>query len=367
VLWWLIVGPLRRIAIQEHARSETVVANAGEGILTISKSGQITSANRAAQELFERPLETILGESINSLIPGMTLDDVHRGGEIKSTGLRHQAETFPLLISISEYPSESDVSHIAILRDLTETQRLEEQKVKDAREREALKAQQMATLAQLATGVAHEIRNPLTSIKMLIQVNRDKLAERGLPTADLDLVEQEIYRMERSVNGLLEYGRPEQGEMKTFSLDDVLHKTLRLIEGRCQEAGVKLETHLPDKPVTLYGDPAQIQQLLLNLSLNALDAMPQGGLLSFEIDDQEGDVHLRVSDRGTGIDPEVLDRLFSPFITTKPHGVGLGLGICRRIAESHHGRLEGRNLPDGGACFELVMPDAEHSELCEKH
>jgi len=208
VLWWLIVAPLRRIAIQEHARSETVVANAGEGILTISRSGQVTSANRAAQELFARPLEFILGERIDSVIPELTLEDVHQGGEIKSTGRRRQGETFPLLISISEYPSDSNVSYIAILRDLTEAQRLEEQMVKDAREREALKAQQMATLAQLATGVAHEIRNPLTSIKMLIQVNRDKLAERGLPTADLDLVEQEIYRMERSVNGLLEYGRP---------------------------------------------------------------------------------------------------------------------------------------------------------------
>ncbi|MBD3672822.1 MAG: PAS domain-containing protein [Planctomycetaceae bacterium] len=366
VLWWLIVGPLRRIAAQEIARSETIVANAGEGILTIDRSGTITSANRAAKKLFELPVEEIIGVEIRSLIPELTFDNITQGGELTLEGLRPNRESFPLMVSISQSPSKSDVDTIAIVRDLTEHQRLQEERVQAAREREALKGQQMATLAQLATGVAHEIRNPLTSIKMLIQINRDRFAEQGLPTEDLDLVEQEIYRMERSVNGLLEYGRPEQGEFRDFSLDEVLQKTLRLIRGRCEEAGVTIQTDFSEPPATLYGDPVQLQQLLLNLCLNALDAMQDGGKLSLESTVSEGEIHLQVSDSGSGIAPEIIDKLFSPFVTSKPNGIGLGLGICRRIAEAHHGSLTGRNLAEGGACFELILPDAEHSELREQ-
>lgn len=356
VIWWLIVRPLRHIAIQEHARSETIVANAGEGIVTISREGIVASANRAASSLFELPPEELVGKEIAAVVPGLRLDEKAFERETKTRGLRSDGTEFPLSITISKFPSEPGVDFIAILRDLTEAQRMQEQTIQAAREREALRAQQMATLAQLATGVAHEIRNPLTSIKMLIQVNRDKFAEKGLPTEDLELVVSEILRMERSVNALLDYGRPEPEDRKVFSLQETINKTLRLIEGRCAESGVELETSIAPEPVQCFGDPAQIQQLLLNLALNSLDAMPDGGTLRIELRRDETDIHLTVSDTGSGIDSQIMEHLFSPFVTTKPHGVGLGLGICRRIAESHRGQLHGRNLPEGGACFELILP-----------
>jgi signal transduction histidine kinase len=214
----------------------------------------------------------------------------------------------------------------------------------------------MATLAQLATGVAHEIRNPLTSIKMLIQVNRDKFATNGLPTGDMDLVEQEIRRMERSVNSLLEYARPEQGELVEFELQTTIEKTARLISGQCSAQNVRLDLSLPPAPLRIFGDPSQIQQLLLNLSLNGLDAMPSSGTLTMTAEANESNAIITVSDTGHGIRDDVLDKLFAPFVTTKPNGVGLGLGICRRIAEGHAGQLTGSNVDSGGAQFYCVLP-----------
>lgn len=238
--------------------------------------------------------------------------------------------------------------------------RAEHDRVTMARETEALRAQQMTTLAQLATGVAHEIRNPLTSIKMLIQVNRTKFAEKGLPTDDLELVEHEIRRMERSVNSLLEYARPEANERKPLAIQNVVHNTVQLIDGRCDSQGVELTVDVPQTPATIIGDAAQLQQLLLNLTLNALDAMPNGGNLSLQISESADNYELRVQDTGVGISEGVASKLFSPFVTTKENGIGLGLGICRRIAQSHNGTLVGANRPTRGAEFLLTLPKNEN-------
>ncbi|MCA9218350.1 MAG: HAMP domain-containing histidine kinase [Planctomycetales bacterium] len=240
--------------------------------------------------------------------------------------------------------------------------RAEEQRIDMARETEALRAQQMTTLAQLATGVAHEIRNPLTSIKMLIQVNRAKFAEEGLPTEDLELVEQEIRRMERSVNSLLDYARPEPSTFEPVVIQSVIRKTVHLIDGRCSAEAVELNVDVPKSPITIIGDSAQLKQLLLNLVLNAFDAMPGGGKLCLNLTEQDDAIALSVQDTGSGICEEVESRLFSPFVTTKANGVGLGLGICRRIAELHNGTLTGFNRATGGAEFLLTLPKTQGQE-----
>jgi PAS domain S-box-containing protein len=351
-LWWVIIGPLRRIAIQEHERSQTIVANAGEGILTFSHDGTVFSCNSAGSKLFGVDAAVFVGRSIRTAIPGLPRSFGALPHTFRLDCVSFDGKQFPAQVSISRISQDDQSLLIGIVRDLTESQKAEREKI----EREALRAQQMATLAQLATGVAHEIRNPLTSIKMLVQVNRDKFAEQGLPTEDLELVEQEIRRMERSVNGLLEYARPEKAEFQNFALQEPVGKAARLIEGRCNSQNIVLHCEMPEQPLCLFGDPAQIQQLLLNLCINALDAMPQGGELRMAARQERETLCLTVSDTGGGIDDAVLGKLFSPFVTTKPHGVGLGLGICRRIAETHRGRLDGTNAAGGGARFELTLP-----------
>jgi PAS domain S-box-containing protein len=355
-LWCVIIGPLRRIAIQEHQRSETIVANASESILTFNREGEILSCNRAATKLFGLEMETLIGGSLRSLVSELPTRFERLPQEFRANSVGPLGSRLPLQVSVSEYPSESQVTFIAIIRDLTESEKAEQERLMMARQTEALRAQQMTTLAQLATGVAHEIRNPLTSIKMLIQVNRTKFADEGLPTDDLEIVEQEIRRMERSINSLLEYARPECAEFSKFAVQESLRRTVKLIDGRCDAQGVRLIIEAPDPNILIYGDATQIQQLLLNLALNALDAMPDGGSLTISVTQSDSEVVISICDSGEGISESVLGRLFEPFVTTKANGVGLGLGICRRIAESHHGTLCGSNRLPRGAQFRLTLP-----------
>ncbi|TWU02632.1 Sensor protein FixL [Stieleria varia] len=358
VLWWVIIGPLRRVAVQEHLRSETIVANASEGILTFDSNGRILSCNRACSELFSIPADAVVGSSTKRLMPGIpqSLENLPR--DFRSTFQDASGQSFPIQVSISEYPSELGQLRIAIIRDLTQSEQAEQERLMMARETEALRAQQMTTLAQLATGVAHEIRNPLTSIKMLIQVNRSLFAEEGFPTDDLELVEQEIRRMERSVNSLLDFARPEKGETSKFSIQHAIHNAVKLIDGRCKSQSVTLRLHCPSDPILIWGDASQIQQLMLNLTLNSLDAMPEGGDLEIKVSASEQEVCVHVADTGTGISDSMLPKLFTPFATSKPNGVGLGLGICRQIAESHRGTLTGANGSTQGAVFQLTLPIA---------
>ncbi|MEZ6086996.1 MAG: ATP-binding protein [Pirellulaceae bacterium] len=359
VLWWVIIGPLRRIAIQEHDRSETIVANAGEGIVTFDRNGIVLSCNRALSTLMGTDTNGIVGKSAKSFFRQLPSTFHSLPASFRLIAQRMDGSTFPVEVSVSELPSQTQPLHVAIIRDLTAAEQAEAERVLMARQTEALRAQQMTTLAQLATGVAHEIRNPLTSIKMLIQVNRGKFAEEGLPTDDLELVEHEIRRMERSVNSLLDYARPEQGERTVFSIEGVVQKTLKLIEGRCRQQQVKLHVDVADRPLVVNGDASQIQQLLLNLILNALDAMHHGGELTIRAFPVDRQVQLTVLDTGEGIPAEMLDKLFTPFSTSKATGIGLGLGICRRIAGSHGGTVSGKNRESGGAEFCLTLPLAD--------
>jgi two-component system, NtrC family, sensor histidine kinase HydH len=227
------------------------------------------------------------------------------------------------------------------------------------REREVLRADQMVAVGQMAAGVAHELRNPLTSIKMLVQANREEAEAHGLPAEDLEMIEQEIRRMERCLQTFLDFARPPKLERRPVSLATLVDRTFALVEGRARKQHVTLNFTHPTTPAIVEADADQMQQLLVNLALNALDAMPRGGSLEVSLGAPvHGQIELRVRDSGPGIAPELLPRLFEPFVSSKETGLGLGLVVSRRIAESHGGNLWVTNPPHGGACFVLRLPVA---------
>jgi two-component system, NtrC family, sensor histidine kinase HydH len=222
------------------------------------------------------------------------------------------------------------------------------------REHEVLRAEQLAAVGQLAAGVAHEIRNPLTSIKLLVQVGQTDPA--GVNADDLRVIESEIRRMERSLNTFLEFARPPKLQRSEVAIGSLLADVQGLIRVRAERQNVLLKSELPAAPPVLQADPEQLRQVLLNLFLNALDAMPTGGEILAKVRPLNGWWEIEISDQGRGIAPEVLGRLFQPFSSTKETGLGLGLVISKRIIEDHGGTLNAANRVGGGASFYIRLP-----------
>jgi signal transduction histidine kinase len=225
------------------------------------------------------------------------------------------------------------------------------------RERQMVRAEQMAAIGQVAAGVAHELRNPLTSVKGLVQVNLREAEAGGLPAEDLRVIEHEVRRMERTLQTFLDFARPPRPDRRRLDLADVVDRVYALVGGRARKQSVALRFDRPAGPVRVDGDPDQLQQLVLNLVLNALDAMPSGGAVEVEIrPPRDGQVELLVRDTGPGIAAHILPKVFETFVSSKETGIGLGLPVSRRIAEDHGGGLTAYNLPAGGACFALRLP-----------
>jgi signal transduction histidine kinase len=227
------------------------------------------------------------------------------------------------------------------------------------REREVLRAEQLAALGQVAAGVAHELRNPLTSVKMLVQTGREGPEPAGLPPEDLAIIENEIRRMEACIRTFLDFARPPSAEPRRADLLSVVRRALALVEGRARRQQVVLAADLPPGPVEVCIDEDQVQQVLVNLLLNALDALPHGGTARVVVrgpTPAAREVTVRVEDTGPGIAPRIRERLFEPFVSGKETGLGLGLSICRRLVEAHGGTIRGGNTPHGGAAFTFTLP-----------
>jgi signal transduction histidine kinase len=227
------------------------------------------------------------------------------------------------------------------------------------REREVLRAEQLAAVGQVAAGVAHELRNPLTSVKMLVQTGLEGEAGAGLPPEDLAVIEHEVRRMEQCIKLFLDFARPPASERRTTDLVKVVRRALALVEGRARRQKVQLIAHLPEREVLLKIDPEQVHQVLVNLLLNALDALPHGGTAHVQVEALGKAVEVRVWDNGPGIAPRIRERLFEPFVSSKETGLGLGLSISKRLIEAHGGAIRGENGREGGAVFTFTLPAEE--------
>ncbi len=218
------------------------------------------------------------------------------------------------------------------------------------------RAEHLATLGEMAAGLAHEIRNPLAGIAGVIEIIGRDLPSTSPARAVVKDVRLEIAQIDRILTDLLETARPHPPHICRSNLNTTVEHTVMLIRQQVLSRPIKIELErAPDLPEVEH-DSDQIHQVLLNLLLNALQAIEGSGTVRVEVGSREGCARVLVSDSGRGIPPQNLPNIFRPFFTTKGNGTGLGLSLARRIVEEHHGRIEVTSVVGKGSQFEVLLP-----------
>jgi signal transduction histidine kinase len=278
----------------------------------------------------------------------------------------------PLTVSSGETfeELESALQHMAD-RVGTVVERLQESQLAASR------VQQLAAMGQLAAGLAHELRNPLTSMKMLVQPGEDQTEGVQLDARDVSVLQEEIERLEQTIQTFLDYARPPKLEKRRGELRDILRQTVDFVRRRAQQAGVAIQLELSEQVIEVDADAGQMRQVLLNLLLNAMDASPEGTAMAVRMSCETADtavnrsesaggscvwLKVAVADQGPGLPSELGDRIFEPFVSTKDAGTGLGLPICKRIVEEHGGEIWAENRAGGGAVFSFRLPVTSHDK-----
>jgi two-component system, NtrC family, sensor histidine kinase HydH len=217
------------------------------------------------------------------------------------------------------------------------------------------RADRLSAIGQLAAGLAHEIRNPLASIDGAAEVLAESAEQEDLRRETVGIIRKECARLNRLLGSLLDFARPRAPEMSNVDVSKVVGSVMELVTHSAGR-GIRFRTDLPDRLPRLCCDEEQLAQVLLNLTINAAQAMPDGGEICLSARLQDGGVLLEVRDQGIGVPDQDLDRILDPFFTTKPGGTGLGLSVVHQIITQHGGTLSFRHNPDRGMTVSVLFP-----------
>jgi PAS domain S-box-containing protein len=341
--------------------SENIIASLNDGLLVIGLDGRIVRWNPSLEQLYGVPRAGAVGRRIEEVFDGAFLAGLRAamtadGGEGTlfriALGSRH-AERRSLLVNAAVAPLRTPDGKVAgtivIVEDTTARVKLEEQ---------LQISEKMASIGLLAAGVAHEVNTPLTGISSYTQMLLEGAGTDDPRTALLEKIERQTFRAAKIVNGLLNLARPAQTEVGPVDLHVVVNDVISLLEHQFKGGSIQVRKDLTaDSPMVL-GIEHKLQQVFLNLFLNARDAMPKGGWLSIATRGTEDAVVVEVGDTGGGISQEHLSRIYDPFFTTKPIGVGTGLGlsITYGIVREHDGTIACESVPGQGTRFVLTLP-----------
>jgi len=227
----------------------------------------------------------------------------------------------------------------------------------------ARRNEQMVVVGQLAAGLAHEIKNPLGGIKAAMQVLAEEASLSQEDRKVVKRVAQEVVRLESLMKNFLNFAKPAKPQLARLNVNHIIHAVVGLSIPGERSTAVRIVKQLRPIPETM-ADPMQLQQVLLNLILNAVDSMPQGGTLSLRTACEPGSILVEIADTGRGISAEHIDQIFQPFFTTKPKGTGLGLAISKKLVEQHGGSIAVAGNPAGGTVFQVRLPVVATTELC---
>lgn len=355
-----IVGALRPGVDQADHKGivSRLLAHVPSGIMVLDGEGKVFSLNRQGCAVLKFAEEEVIGRAACDLFGLRSEDALARAIRRGESAMRiEQKVKLPggatMVLGVSTAPIEPDEEvgkgSILVFQDLTRVKRLEER---------VRRADQLASVGAMAAGMAHEIRNPLASVLTGVQILGSLLPGDPRAKRHTETIVQQITRVNRIVQDLLTLGRPAKPRIEPCSLDGPVSQAIQGLGTRAADRGVQVMLEIPQPVPVAMADEAQLQQVLLNLLLNAAEAMPKGGELTVRVVDraEAGTVRIEVIDTGEGIPPENLSHVFTPFFSTKAQGSGLGLAICNRIISDHGGQMEISSTVGKGTTVTIELP-----------
>jgi PAS domain S-box-containing protein len=379
---------LESLVETERALRETVAEILDHGLIAVDSDGIVLRFEGKAPQILGVPAEDAVGRPCDDVFRSMDLSENPIRSALKGSVkkvelfiLRRGGGEVPVSVSLDRILDEEQrvLGAVALFRDISLERALEEH----ARRRERL-----ASIGELAAGVAHEIRNPLTGIHTCAQVLHDRLSEQQRSRRLVETILHEGVRLNRIVQGLLNFAQPGKPQLRKARIEDCVRKVLELEGAHLEESGIRVSMDFQEDIPAIYLDPDQISQVLINLLRNAKEAMPEGGELTLTVSTvmrhphrrkglgrRSSDrirfpgqsplrpfVRIRLQDTGPGIPPETLPRIFNPFFTTRSEGTGLGLSVSQSIIQEHGGLLSIQSPPERGTVVEVDLPVERRTE-----
>jgi PAS domain S-box-containing protein len=343
---------------------KTLVEEINDGYFVV-QNDVIVFANQAFCQMHGYDLREVMGSKFNRFVAPESRQAVMsiyndgigkkgKSGTIEYLRLTRNQMTYPTEILSKTTTYDYKLSNIGICRDITERVKME------AKIRES---ERMAYIGQITTSLSHEIRNPLSAVKMNLQILKKNPQIKGNDNRRIDISTREVNRLEGILKELLDFAKPLKLNRKIDQLNNILWTSIDLLEMKFREADMHIRTHLDQQLPELVVDREKMEQAFINVLLNALEASPAGKIIDLTSAYNAGNgggneksVSVTIGDQGPGISEKNLSEIFKPFFTTKSKGTGLGLSNAHRILEAHGGHIEVHNRNPNGAYFKMVLP-----------
>lgn len=369
---------LRQSALQimEATPFRDLLESAPDAIVIVDALANIMMVNTQAETLFGYARDEFLGQPIELLVPErfVTAHRNHRttfigephtrpmGSGLDLLARRKDGSEFATEISLSPLHTDHGLLITAVVRDISERKRATEEERHRMVERVSvaeaamLQSARLAAVGQLSASIAHEINNPLYAARNCLYLLEEDLPAALQDTPYIHMAREQLGRIATIIERMRDFYRPTRGDMSPHNLNQLIEETLMLAGFNLRHTTITMN-FTPDRslpPVVCNGD--QLRQVFLNLALNAIDAMPNGGALTVRTLAQPTVAVIEVTDTGVGLTEELRARIFEPFFTNKPNGTGLGLPISGHIVTQHGGQIEVESRPNAGSTFRVVLP-----------
>jgi len=345
----------RKSLFQVRAFSANLMENMPMGLIAIDPQGVIMAYNKTAAAILavpeaearRRPVATVIPPACREIIASAATAREPIAREVTCRFRDGRTAPLEIIVSRLQEPEGESMGLVILFRDISDLRTLQE---------EIARTRHLAALGSLAAGVAHEIRNPLSSIKGFATYFRERYNDVPDDRETAEIMIGEVERLNRVIGQLLEFARPTALNPVKGSIGEVIEACLKIVAGDLAAKGIAVEKELPTLPDVSY-DRDRMKQVFLNLFLNALAAMDQGGVLTITVrKERERWVQIEIADTGPGIAAADLERIFDPYFTTKPAGTGLGLAIVQKIMAAHRGEIKLESSPGKGTRALVRLP-----------